>query len=114
MSLRESVSRTYALRRRARAGRLGQSKVQPVDRFTAAHAALGFSLGLWGAPWWVALLSTLGFELVEDGLKRIAPGVFPVGDPDTWSNSILDSAAWMAGWGIGRAIPNPDVPDIWK
>jgi hypothetical protein len=74
---------------------------------------LGFVLGLWGMPWYLALGTTLAFELVEDGLKRVAPGVFPVGKPDTWANSLTDSAAWMAGWGLAQALP-PEPARIWQ
>jgi hypothetical protein len=99
---------------RGRAFGRTQVGVEPVDRYTAAHGALGFVLGVWGAPWWVALGSTLLFELCEDALKRAAPSLFPVAAPDTWANSILDSAAWMAGWGVGRALPDPKPARMWR
>jgi hypothetical protein len=102
---------------RVRSRRLGASapggEVQPLDRYTIAHGALGFVLGLWGAPWWAALGATLAFELVEDSLKRAAPSLFPVGLPDTWANSLLDSAAWMAGWGLAQAVP-PEPARMWQ
>lgn len=107
------LARSFAMRAEARR-QLRGPRVHPVDRFTAAHAALGFTLGIWGTPWWVALLSTLGFELIEDGLKRVTPGLFPVGAPDPWLNSFFDSAAWMAGWGLAQAFPQEPKAPIWR
>lgn len=88
-------------------------KPPPVDRYTVAHGMLGYVFGLWGAPWYVALGTSLLFEFVEDGLKRVAPSVFPDATPDTWANSLLDTTAWMAGWGVAQAV-GPDPAKMWK
>ena len=93
------------MHRRYTRTRLGQANVAPVDRFTLGHGAMGLMLGLWGMPWYWALISGIGFEVAEIGLKRIAPGVFPVGTQDTWANATFDTGAWMAGWAAGKAIP---------
>jgi len=97
---------------------LGRANVDPVDRFTVGHGAMGLMLGLWGMPWYTALASSVVFELVENYvLKPAMPSLFPVGGPDTLANATLDTAAWMAGWGIGRAIPGPrdeQTARIWR
>jgi hypothetical protein len=91
------------MKRRRLAGAV--APVPPVDRYTVAHGMLGYVLGIWGAPWWVALGSTLAFEFIENSIKKVAPRLFPVGTPDTWTNSLLDSGAWMTGWAVARALP---------
>lgn len=79
--------------------------VPPLDRFTVGHGMIGFCLGLWGVPWWVALTSTLAFELIENfALKPHVPRIFPVGTPDTFANAAFDVTAWMGGWAMARAM----------
>lgn len=91
--------------------------IDPVDRFTIGHGMVGFCLGLWGMPWWTTLTSTIAFELVENLiLKPAFPRIFPVGQPDTFANAAVDSAAWMSGWGLARAMfrdHNERAP-IWR
>ena len=87
-------------------------KGAPFDRYTAAHAMLGGVLGLWGAPFIVALGTSLVFEHYEDALKRIAPRLFPVGKPDTRQNTAADTIAFMAGWGVTKLLP-PQPAKIW-
>lgn len=99
--------------------KLGQSRVNvdPVDRFTLGHGAVGLMLGLWGMPWYAALGTSVVFEVLENCLfKPALPGLFPVGKRDTLANSGADTAAWMVGWSLGRAIPRPpdEVPRIWR
>lgn len=95
----------------------GQANVSPVDRFTVGHGAMGLMLGLWGMPWYAALGTSVVFELAENYLLKPAmPGLFPVGKKDTFANAATDTAAWMAGYGIGRAFPVPrdEIPGIWR
>lgn len=66
---------------------------------------IGFLLGIGRVPWWAALGLAVGWELVENPLKRAAPQLFPVGIPDTIENASLDVAAWMAGYGVAKMIP---------
>ena len=91
--------------------------VDPIDRYTWGHGAVGFCLGLWGMPWWAALGTSVAFEVVENFvLKPALPSIFPVGSRDTLANATVDTAAWMAGYGLGRAIPAPktEIPAIWR
>lgn len=103
--------------RRKRAALGITPNVDPVDKFTLGHAAFGFMLGLWGAPWWAALVGTLGFELIENFvLKPAIPQIFPVGRPDTFANSTCDSLAWMSGWGAARLMfrDESEYAPIWR
>lgn len=81
-----------------------------VDRFTVGHGMVGFLLGMARLPWWAALLGAVGWELVENPLKRAAPRLFPVGIPDTIENSGIDVAAWMAGWALAQTLPTEKRP----
>lgn len=88
--------------------------IDPVDRFTAGHGAMGFMLGLWGMPWYWALGTSVAFELLENLVFKPAfPRVFPVGKPDTLINASFDTGAWMTGWAVGRAIPG-DGAKMWR
>lgn len=87
--------------------------IYPVDRFTPGHAAMGFMLGLWGMPWYLAFGSSVTFELLENFvLKPAFPRIFPVGKTDAFVNASFDTVAWMTGWGLGKAIPGPEAP-VW-
>jgi hypothetical protein len=88
--------------------------IPPVDRYTVGHGMIGFLLGLASVPWWLTLAVAVGWEVVENPLKRAAPSIFPVGAPDTLANSTCDVAAWMAGYGLARALPPGPVPAIWR
>lgn len=97
-----------------RARRLGNRTAFPgeinhalVDRYTVGHAAVGVLLGLGRAPWWLALVVALGWEVVERPLKNAFPRAFPYATQDTLGNSLLDAGAMMAGWGAIKALPPP-------
>lgn len=79
--------------------------IRPVDRYTLGHGMVGFLAGLRGVPWYWTLATAIGWELVENPLKRALPEVFPVAVPDTLENAGLDVAAWMAGWGLAQLLP---------
>ncbi len=92
---------------------MAKPNIDPVDRFTVGHAAFGVMLGLWGMPWYMALGSSVTFELVENFiLKPSFPKLFPVGKRDSLVNATFYTAAWMAGWGLGKAIPGQGA-DFW-
>lgn len=76
-----------------------------VDRYTVGHGMIGFLLGLARLPWWAALGAAVGWELIENPIKRAMPEWFPVGISDTAENAALDVAAWMAGYGAARLLP---------
>jgi len=87
--------------------------IRPVDRFTLGHAMVGFLASLAGVPWWGTLGFAIGWEIVENPLKRAVPGVFPQAIPDTLENAALDVAAMMAGFGAARLIPpEKKLPDV--
>lgn len=79
--------------------------IRPVDRYTIGHFMVGFLGGLRGVPWYWALAGAVGWELIENPLKKAIPEVFPVAVPDTIENASLDVAAWMAGWGAAQLLP---------
>lgn len=78
--------------------------VAPVDRWTLAHAGFGAIYGLIKLPWWAALGLGFGFEILEIGLKRHVPAIFPRPRQDSVLNATFDVAAVMVGWGIGKAL----------
>lgn len=86
------------------------------DRYTLAHVGIGAGYGVLGAPWWLALLLTLGWEAIEDPLKRIRPSWFYVdpetGQPrfDTMRNRLGDVAGVMAGWSAVRILSRQKRP----
>lgn len=85
-----------------------------VDRYTVAHFMIGFVLGVWGVPRGIALRLSLAFELIEDGLKKLFPGLFPVGLPDTPANSFNDTRAWIKGWEYARKKFPGEEARMWK
>lgn len=92
----------------------GATTVEPADRFTIGHGMIGFLTGLASMPWYYTLGIAVGWELIENPLKRAAPQIFPVGKPDTLANATLDVAAWMLGWTMTKALPPGPVPQIWR
>lgn len=83
-----------------------------VDRYTVAHGMVGYILGVWGAPWPVALGGSLIFEHVEDRLKEMFPAIFPEAKPDTRGNTIVDTLAWMGGYMAAQPVKSP--ARIWR
>lgn len=75
-----------------------------VDRYTIGHFSLGVLYGTLKMPWWLALIFTVGFEIVERPLKRHSPMFFPAPSQDSLANSIGDSTAVMLGWAVGRSF----------
>ncbi len=69
-----------------------------VDRFTLAHAAVGYLFGRLGVDWRSAIAGAVAFEALEDGLKRMAPAVFPHAEPDSKINALADVGAFLAGY----------------
>jgi hypothetical protein len=92
----------------------GPPEVPTVDRYTIGHGMIGFLFGLASVPWWLTLTVAVGWEIIENPLKRAVPRIFPVGLPDTLANASVDVAAWMAGYGLARALPPGPVPPIWR
>jgi hypothetical protein len=80
---------------------------RPADRFLLGHYAFGVIFGLAKLPWWAVLGISVAWELGEDWLKDQRPELFPRPIDDTRLNSMLDTAAMMAGWATIKALP-PD------
>ena len=92
----------------------GEINGDPIDRFTLAHLGWGAAFGAAGAPWWVALLSSVVWDvLLEPPLKDHFPRIFPNATQDTPQRVATDTAAWMLGWGVVTTLrtspPSPPV-----
>lgn len=75
-----------------------------VDRYSIGHYAFGLIMGLGRLPWWAALGVSIGYELVEDGIKKLSPTLFPDARPEALNNHFTDIVFNMAGWGTIAAI----------
>lgn len=71
---------------------------EALDRFTFAHAGVGYLFGRLGVDWRSAIAGAVAFEALEDGLKRYAPAVFPHAEPDSKLNALFDVGAFLAGY----------------
>jgi hypothetical protein len=78
----------------------GEANYHLVDRWTVGHVGVGTWLGLLRVPWWGALVVAVGWEIIEQPLKRITQT-----PRDTFANAAVDALAVMAGWGAIRALP---------
>lgn len=90
---------------------MGEINVVPIDRYTSAHAGMGALLARGGVPWWGALIASVGWELAENGFKKLAPELFPYSSVDSFANAAMDTAAFMVGYAatakLMRASPTP-------
>lgn len=81
----------------------GQINAAPIDRFTTLHAISGAALRAAGMPWWGALILSVAFEVAENIVQPSVPSMFPGTSPsDSLTNSVCDTAALMAGWGVAE------------
>jgi hypothetical protein len=86
----------------------GEPNSAAVDKFTAAHIAVGAGFGLLRVPFLWTLAAAIGWELLERparvryNLYRAAPKFYS--GQDTALNSTIDVAANMAGWWLGRRL----------
>ncbi len=88
-----------------RTARPGEINGSAFDRFTVGHAAVGVILGLVRVPWWVALGTAVGWEIIERPLKRHVPQMFPHATQDSLPNALVDVAAMVLGWGAMSLFP---------
>lgn len=86
---------------------VGHVDYHTIDRFTPAHAAVGFVMGVLRAPWWLAVSSAVGWEVVEGRIKEARPDLFYQPTLDTPENAVVDAAAWILGWGLGYRLRDP-------
>jgi hypothetical protein len=82
----------------------GEINYALVDRFTIAHGAVGFTLGAARVPLPYAIAIAIGWELVENPLKRNFPGLFPSKTQDSLQNATGDALAMVAGWLAWRSL----------
>lgn len=78
--------------------------VDPVDRFTLVHGAVGFGLGYARVPWWGALMLSVGWEILENPLKEALPWTFPNPSRDSLANSTFDAIGLMGGWYVAKRL----------
>lgn len=74
------------------------------DRFSLVHAAWGAVFELARIPAPVAIGAAVGFELVENRLKKAYAPMFPDDAPDGWQNSTGDVVSLAAGYYLARAF----------
>ncbi len=76
---------------------------QPIiDRWTTGHASVGVLYGVTKMPWWVALGLAIAWEVIENPLKDRYPDFFPDSMHDSSPNAVVDAAAVMVGYFLGR------------
>jgi hypothetical protein len=75
-----------------------------VDRYTAAHLAVGVLMGAARVPWWGATGAAVGWEIAERPLKRKFPKIFPHATQDTPANMIGDAVAMVGGWVLWQVL----------
>ena len=80
----------------------GEVNYPAFDRWSVVHAAFGVLVGTAGTSFGTALAITIGYEIIENSLKRKVPKAFPAGSSDTAANHIGDSVSFMSGWLVGR------------
>lgn len=88
-----------------RAALPGEINYEPLDRYTAAHAAFGFLMGAARVPLPLAAAAAVGWEIVERPLKRAHPSLFPSGTQDSLANATVDALAMVAGWYLWKWMP---------
>lgn len=75
---------------------------QPFDRFTIAHMAIGVILGINKMTPFGITTFAIGWELLEQPLKKKFAGIFPVASQDSLPNMTIDALAVIAGWYLVR------------
>lgn len=88
----------------------GQIDYHHVDRYTLAHGVVGAVLGVFGAPWWLAVGGAVLWEVLENPLKDAYPEAFHAPTHDTVGNAVVDAAAVVVGWGVGSRIVDKSYP----
>lgn len=80
----------------------GEVNYPVVDRWTGVHFGVGYVLGRLNAPWWVEIMLSVGWEIVEVPLKKRVPAIFPASTIDSPQNKIGDVVAMTLGWAVGK------------
>lgn len=74
------------------------------DQYSLMHGISGAVLGAKNVDWKIVLLLSIGFEIVEDDLKRAAPGLFPLATIESTQNRVGDLISVLAGWYVGKNL----------
>lgn len=83
----------------------GEVNYEPIDRFTAAHAAVGFIMGAARVPMPLVVTAAIGWEVIERPLKRRHPSLFPSQTQDSLANATFDTLAMIAGRYLWDLMP---------
>ena len=73
-----------------------------IDRFTFVHAAAGYLFSRTSITEQEALFLAIGWEILEDKLKRAYPHLFPNPSLDTKQNALTDVGAFMLVFNASR------------
>ncbi len=72
------------------------------DRFTLLHFASGYFFGKTPVNSIEALIIAVGWEVIEDRLKKSYPTYFPNATLDTKENALTDVGAFMLAYFISQ------------
>ena len=75
------------------------------DQYSVAHAAVGAGFGLVGVGAPLALGAHVGFEAIENELKRRRPDMWPDARMDGWQNQSGDMVSFIVGYSFARTLP---------
>ena len=89
----------------ARAALPGEINYEPIDRFTAAHAAVGFVMGAARVPMPLVITAAVGWEIIERPLKRAHSSLFPSQTQDSFQNATVDALAMILGRYLWSLMP---------
>src|SRR5262249_48734010 len=67
------------------------------DPWTIVHTTAGFFMGVWGVPFPLVAIFTIGWEIFE----YLVPGF---GDTELIANRAMDVAVAWVGWGIAAGV----------
>ena len=75
-----------------------------IDPWTVVHFAAGLALGLMDVKLKQALAASISYEMAEQVFQRFEWGqeLFETSGPESLSNSLVDSAIYVAGHRLGR------------
>lgn len=91
-------------------GRYQAGEQRVFDRWTLGHAAAGVVYAWMGLKWPTALVAAVGWELLENPLKRNLPTVFPDSCQDSAPNAVGDILAVVAAYGVTRMLLYKEEP----
>ena len=96
----------------AQRARRGETNYAMFDRWSGAHAFLGGMLNIAGFSAGQALAVSVAWEVLEPGVKKTFPSMFPAQSLDTMANKVGDTASWMGGWLAAKVMTTPSSADF--